>query len=84
MLVIRTNGPRDWRVASAAVGRDVGGIDYKHDAEGNHYRPWIFIVGTRQKVGGPSPQLTMTARAVADAVALSNHSVFSISPTSDH
>ena len=68
MLVIRTYGPRDWRLAFAAVGRDVGGIDYKHDAGGNHYRPWMFVNGTRQDVGEPLPQLTMAVRAVADAL----------------
>jgi hypothetical protein len=69
-LVIRTNGPRAWLLADAVTGLDVGGIDYVHDADGDHYRPWLLADGVRSDVGEPLAQLAMAARVVADEVQL--------------
>ena len=66
-LTLRTNGPRAWMLRDASTGADVGGIDYQHAQDGNHYRPWLFIDGVRHDVGDCAPQLAIAARAVADA-----------------
>ncbi|MEZ5854254.1 MAG: hypothetical protein R3D67_05695 [Hyphomicrobiaceae bacterium] len=61
---MRRDGARAWRLADAKTGADVGGIDYEHAADGNHYRPWRLVNGARQSLGKPLPQLAMAARAV--------------------
>lgn len=66
-LKMRRDGARAWLLSDAASGTDVGGIQYEHAADGNHYRPWLLIDGARQMFGQPLPQLAMAARAVEDA-----------------
>jgi hypothetical protein len=70
-LKIQRDGPRAWRLSDPYDGADVGGVDYIHAADGNHYRPWLFVDGTRHDVGDPVPQLPMAARAVEQARAVS-------------
>ena len=67
-LKLRRTTPNAWVLTDAVTGADVGGIDYVHDADGNHYRAWMFVDGTRQHVGEPLAQLTMAAKAVHVAV----------------
>jgi hypothetical protein len=69
-------------LADAVTGADVGGVDYKHDADGDHYRPWLFVNGSHEKVGEPLPQLTMAVRAAA--AALFHHSTSASKRASDH
>jgi hypothetical protein len=67
-LKMRRDGPDAWRLSDATTGVDVGGIQYAHAADGDHYRPWLFVDGARRAIGKPLPQLAMAARAVADAL----------------
>jgi hypothetical protein len=63
-LKMRRDGVRAWLLYDAATGAEIGGIQYEHAPDGNHYRPWMLIDGTRRVVGKPLPQLAMAARAV--------------------
>lgn len=67
-LTLRRDGPRAW-IMSNANGADMGGIEYQHDADGNHYGAWVYADGVRHDVGEPVAQLAMAARSVADALA---------------
>ena len=64
---MRRDGAQAWLLHDAATGVDVGGIQYEHAPDGNHYRPWLLIDGTRRNIGSPLPQLAMAARAVEEA-----------------
>ena len=66
-LKMRRDGARAWLLCDAATGADIGGIEYVHASDGNHYRPWLLIDGARQPIGEPLPQLAMAARAVEEA-----------------
>lgn len=68
-LKMRRDGSSAWLLAGATSGVDVGGIIYVHAADGNHYRPWLFINGVAREFGEPLPQLAMAARAVEHEVA---------------
>lgn len=63
-LKMRRDGACAWLLCDGATGVDVGGIEYEHAADGNHYRPWLFVDGARCILGEPLPQLAMAARAV--------------------
>jgi hypothetical protein len=67
-LKLRRAGSNEWMLTDALTGADVGGISYQHDVNGDHYRAWTLNDAARQPAGGPLPQLTMAARAVADAI----------------
>jgi hypothetical protein len=67
-LKLRRASATAWILTDAVTGGDVGGIDYLHDADGNHYRPWVFVDGVEQRLGEPLAQLNMAARVVVDAV----------------
>ena len=67
-LKLRRTAPNAWVLTDAVTGADVGGIEYVHDADGNHYRAWVLVDGARQHVGAPLAQLDMAARIVADAL----------------
>jgi hypothetical protein len=62
---LRRSRQNEWTLADEAAG----GIDYVHDADGDHYRPWLLVDGVRRDVGEPLAQLAMAARAVSDALA---------------
>jgi hypothetical protein len=63
-LKIKRDGVRAWLLYDAVSGAEVGGIDYSHAPDGNHYQPWLIVDGARCAVGERLPQLTMAARAV--------------------
>jgi hypothetical protein len=67
-LKLRRSRQNEGTLTDEAIGADVGGIDYVHDAGGNHYRPWLLVDSARQRVGEPLAQLAMAARAVEDAL----------------
>ncbi len=67
-LKLRRDGAQAWRLSKPATGIDVGGIDYVHAANGNHYRPWLIVDDQRSDVGEALPQLAMAARAIEAAV----------------
>lgn len=62
-LRLKPNGPRSW-LLETDEGCAVGGIEYVHAADGNHYQPWVMVDGARADLGEPSPQLAMAARAI--------------------
>ena len=66
-LKMRRDGVRAWLLYDAATRADIGGIQYEHAPDGNHYRPWLLIDGARRNLGSPLPQLAMAARAVEEA-----------------
>lgn len=68
-LNIRRHGASAWLLYDAATGATVGGIQYEHAADGNHYRAWLLVDGTRCAIDNALPQLAMAARAVEDALA---------------
>ena len=59
----------EWLIAGAVTGRDVGCIVCVHDADGNHYRPWVYVDGARHDVATPVAQLAVAARAIEDVLA---------------
>ena len=63
-LKVRRDGVRAWLLFDATTGAEIGGIQYEHAADGNHYQPWMLIDGARRMLGQPLPQLAMAARAV--------------------
>jgi hypothetical protein len=63
-LKMRRNGPSGWLLYDPATGAEIGGIQYEHAPDGNHYQPWILIDGSRRDAGEPLPQLAMAARAI--------------------
>jgi hypothetical protein len=65
-LKMRRDGASAWLLCDAATGADVGGIQYQHERDGNHYRPWLLIDGARVFLGEPLPQLAMAARAIEE------------------
>ena len=65
-LKMRRDGACAWLLCDAATGTDIGGIQYKHAPDGNHYRPWLLVDGARSSLGNPLPQLAMAARAVEE------------------
>ena len=67
-LKMRREGAAEWLLSDAVTGRDVGGISYRHAADGNHYRPWLIVESTRQPLDGALPQLQLAARAIEDAL----------------
>ena len=66
-LQMRRDGARAWLLSDPVTGANVGGIDYEHSADGNHYRPWLLTDGARRALGQPLPQLAMAARAIEAA-----------------
>ena len=66
-LKMRRDGARAWLLSDAVTGADIGGIEYEHAADGNHYRPWLLVDGVRRRLGTPLPQLAMAARCVDEA-----------------
>ncbi len=64
LLKMRRDGARGWLLCDTATGIDIGGIDYVHAGDGNHYRAWLYADGARRSLGSPLPQLAMAARAV--------------------
>ncbi len=66
-LKMRRDGPCAWLLYDAATGADIGGIQYVHASDGNHYRPWLLIDGARSPLGEPLPQLAMAARAIEES-----------------
>jgi len=65
-LKMRRDGARAWLLYDPATGVEIGGIEYEHALDGNHYRPWMLVDGARRAVGEPLPQLAMAARAVEE------------------
>jgi hypothetical protein len=63
---MRRDGACAWLLCDAATGADIGGIQYEHAPDGNHYRPWLLVDGARSSLGNPLPQLAMAARAVEE------------------
>jgi hypothetical protein len=57
MKLVRT-APTSWQRADGA-----GGVDYRHAADGRHYRPWVLRDGVRVELE-PIEQLAMAARAI--------------------
>lgn len=66
-LKMRRDGVSAWLLYDAVTGADIGGIQYEHASDGNHYRPYLLVDGARRNFGEPLPQLAMAARAVDDA-----------------
>lgn len=67
-LKIRRDGANAWLLSDASTGVEVGGVQYQHAPDGQHYRPWLLVDGVRCSLGDPLPQLAMAARAVEDAL----------------
>lgn len=67
-LKIRRNGTRAWLISDARTGVEIGGIQYEHAPDGNHYRPWLLVDGDRCCLEHSLPQLEMAARAVEEAL----------------
>ncbi len=67
-LKLRRTTPTAWALVDAGTGAAVGSIKYRHAADGNHYRAWMYVNGVQRQAGGPVPQLAMAVRAVGDAV----------------
>ncbi len=67
-LKMRRDGARDWLLYDAATGTVMGGIQYEHSSDGNHYRPWLLVGHARRRLGQPLPQLAMAARAVEESL----------------
>jgi hypothetical protein len=67
LLKMRRDGVRSWLLYDAESGTEVGGIQYNHALDGNHYQPWLLVDGGRCAVGERLPQLAMAARAVEAA-----------------
>ncbi len=65
-MKVRRDGVRAWLLFDAKTGAEIGGIQYEHAADGNHYQPWMLINGSRRMLGQPLPQLAMAARAVEE------------------
>jgi hypothetical protein len=65
-LKMRRDGACAWLLFDAATGADIGGIQYLHSSDGNHYRPWLLVDNARTALGEPLPQLAMAARAVEE------------------
>lgn len=63
-LKMRRDGVRAWLLYDAGTGEEIGGIEYVHASDGNHYQPWMLVDGVRHPVGTSLPQLAMAARAV--------------------
>jgi hypothetical protein len=63
-LKMRRDGASAWLLYDATTGAEVGGIQYEHAPDGNHYVPWLLVDGTRRVLGKPLPQLAMAARVV--------------------
>ena len=63
-LKMRRDGASAWLLCDAATGVDVGGIQYEHAPDGNHYRPWLLVDGARKRLSEALPQLDMAARVV--------------------
>ena len=66
-LKMRRDGAHAWLLYDSATGADVGGIQYEHARDGNHYRPWLLVNGARRFLGEILPQLAMAARVVEEA-----------------
>lgn len=65
---MRRDGPRAWLLYDVATGTAIGGIQYEHASDGNHYRPWLLVDRARRSLGRPLPQLAMAARAVEETL----------------
>ena len=63
-LKIRRDGADAWLLSDASTGTEVGGVQYEHSRDGNHYRAWLLVDGARRTFDDPLPQLAMAARAV--------------------
>lgn len=61
---MRRNGATGWLLSDPTTGTDIGGIDYVHSPDGNHYRPWLYIDGARRSLDTALPQLAMAARVL--------------------
>lgn len=66
-LRIKRDGASAWLLYDADTASTIGGIEYKHAPDGNHYRAWLLVDGSRCLLDEPLPQLAMAARAVEDA-----------------
>lgn len=67
-LNIRRDGASAWLLSDASTGVEVGGVQYEHAPDGQHYRPWLLVDGVRRTLDHPQPQLAMAARAVEGAL----------------
>ena len=67
-LKIRRHGARAWLLSDKSTGVEIGGIQYEHAPDGNHYQPWILVDGDRRTLDLALPQLDMAARAIEDAL----------------
>lgn len=63
-LKIQRNGAHAWLLFDASTGVEVGGVQYEHAPDGNHYRAWLLVDGARRSLDDTLPQLAMAARAV--------------------
>lgn len=65
-LKMRRDGASAWLLCDSVTGADVGGVQYEHASDGNHYQPWLLVDGVRSDLGIPLPQLAMAARAIEE------------------
>lgn len=63
-LKMRRDGVCAWLLFDAATGTNIGGIQYVHASDGNHYRAWLLVDGARRYLGERLPQLAMAARSI--------------------
>ncbi len=63
-LAIRVENRQTWILTDRSTGNDVGGVTYRHSAQGDHYQPWLLVDGTRTEIGMPLPQLGQAAREI--------------------
>jgi hypothetical protein len=64
LLKLQRDGASAWRLFDKASGAAVGGIRYVHDADGNHYQPWLLVDGVAVDLDERLPQLAMAARVI--------------------
>jgi len=55
------DNPGAWLLSGASTGAEVGGAQYEHAPDGNHYWAWQLIDGTRRTYYS-LPQLAMANR----------------------
>jgi hypothetical protein len=67
-LKLRRDSARAWLLFDASTGVEIGGVQYEHAPDGNHYRPLLFVDDVRRPLDHPLPQLAMSARAAEEAL----------------
>jgi hypothetical protein len=67
-LDIRIENSQTWVLTDCLTGDVVGGITYRHNSNGDHYRPWLLMNGEHCEFGAPVAQLSQAAEAIEGEV----------------